>query len=274
MQKNPPRVFDYTDFRAFLAEFYRLEKERNPKFSHRFIQEKVGAASAGWFADLVKARINLTGTFLLRLLTLLDLNRSESQYFESLVQYDQASSFEDKTRWMERLRSFKEIKADLVGQDKFEYYSKWYYAAIRELLFLHDFRGDYRVLAQALNPAIRPKQAREAIALLERLEFIRTDEAGRYRPSAPILKKDTAFKSLHLTAFLRANMQLGMEALDRFDRDDRDISSLALVLSEESFRNAKEEIKALRKKLLAWSEKPKAGGKVYQCNFQVFPVSK
>ena len=136
------------------------------------------------------------------------------------------------------------------------------------------FRGDFRALAQQLNPPIRQKQAREAIELLERLEFIRPDVTGRYRPSSPILKKDTAFKSLHLSAFLRANMQLGMEALDRFDKQDRDISSLALVLTEEDFLNAKEELKALRKKLLAWSEKPKADGKVYQCNFQVFPVSK
>jgi uncharacterized protein (TIGR02147 family) len=273
MQKKSLRVFDFTDYRLFLAEYYRLEKAANAKFSHRYIQEGVGASSAGWFADVIKARINLTGTFLLRLIKLLGLNHSEGEYFESLVNYAQASSFEDKSRYLEKMLAFKELKADLVGKDKFEYYSKWFYAAIRELLFIHDFRGDYRALARKLNPPIRPQQAREAIALLERLEFIRSDESGRYRPASPILKKDTAFKSLHLAAFLRANMQLGMEALDRFDRDSRDVSSLALVLSEEAFRNAKDEIGALRKKLLAWSEKTKQGGKVYQCNFQVFPVS-
>jgi uncharacterized protein (TIGR02147 family) len=110
--------------------------------------------------------------------------------------------------------------------------------------------------------------------LLARLDFIRADENGRFRPSNPILKKDTAFKSMHLAAFLKANMQLAMESLDRYDKDARDVSAITLVLPDAAFRSAKEEIGALRKKLLAWSEKSKANGKVYQCNFQIFPVSK
>ena len=32
--------------------------------------------------------------------------------------------------------------------------------------------------------------------------------------------------------------------------------------------------KALRKKLLAWSGKNAEGARVYQCNFQVFPVTR
>ncbi|MEO7426862.1 MAG: TIGR02147 family protein [Fibrobacteria bacterium] len=274
MQTNAPRIFSFTDFRQFLEEYYRVEKARNPKFSHRYIQEAIGTSSSGWFADLVKGRISLTGTYLMRLVALLKLGRTESEYFEAMVQYAQAASLEDKNRFLERMTSFKEFKSDVVGKDKFDYYSKWYHAAIRELLFIHEYRGDFRALAKALNPSIRPQQAKEAIALLERLDLVRPDASGRMLPSSPVLTKDPSIKSLHLAAFLKANMQLGMEALDRFDREERDISSLSLVLSAEAFQKAKGEIKSLRKKLLSLSEKPKPDDKVFQCNFQVFPISK
>jgi uncharacterized protein (TIGR02147 family) len=268
------RIYDYQDYRKYLASYYREAKSLDRLFSHRFVQESVGAASTGWFSDLLKGRINLTGTHLLRLARMLELSPIETDYFESMVAYAQASSLEDKTRYMERMLSFNEVKVDLVGRDKFEYFGKWHHAIIRELLFIHDFTGDYRALAKLLHPAITPAQARHSIALLKRLGFIRLDAAGRFRPSNAVLKKDTTSKSLHLASFLKTNMQLGIEALDRVEREARDISSLALVLSEEDFRRAKEEIKALRKRLLKWGEKTALNGKVYQCNFQIFPVTK
>ena len=48
--------------------------------------------------------------------------------------------------------AFKEVRADLVGMDRLEFYSKWYHGAIRELLFFHPFRGDYAELARRLSP--------------------------------------------------------------------------------------------------------------------------
>lgn len=274
LKKNSVRIFDYTDFRAYISDYYLAAKAQDRRFSHRYILEKVGATSSGWFADVIKARINLTGTYLMRLAHMLDLDKQESEYFESMVCFAQASSLEDRNRYLERMMSFKQISADLVGKDKFEYYSHWYHAIIRELLFVFDFKGDYRALAKKIRPSITPVQARHSISLLKRLELVKENEHGRLLPTASVLKKDTSFPSQHLATFLRANMQLGMEALESIDKEERDISSLAQVLSEEDFRKAQDELGALRKKLLAWSAKPPFGEKVYQCNFQIFPVSK
>lgn len=272
--ENPVQsIFDYTDYRKFLADRYAREKQRNRNFSHRYISMAVGSSSAGWFSDLVKGRLNLTGAYLIKLIQVLGLESQEAQYFEGMVQYAQAASFEDRSRFFERMMSMRQPKTDLLGQDKFEYYSKWYYSAIRELLFIHDFQGDYAALGRVLSPPIRAKQAREAIALLERLELIRPDGNGRHRPSVPVLRKDTSAKAEHLFRYLRSQMELAMEALERHRPEERDISSLSLVLSRADFLRAKEEIRALRKRLLAWSEKPKGGERVFQCNFQMFPIS-
>ena len=274
MASGLPDIFQFTDFRAFLHSRYEAEKRANPGFSHRFIADTVNASSSGWFSDVVKGRITLTGTFLVKLIKLFSLKPNEAEFFETLVHYAQAGSLEEKNRHMEKILSFKELKVDILGKDKFEYYSKWYFAAIRELLLFQPFRGDYATLARQLSPSIRPPQAKKAIELLERLELIAKDANGIYRPTSSILKKDGAFKSIHLQNFLKTNMELGIEALDRYPKEERDISALTLALEPKDFEKAREEIKAVRKRLLALSEKPGLKKKVYQCNFQVFPMTR
>ena len=196
METAPISIFDYTDFRQFLRDYYEHARGRDRKFSQRYIASKLGLASSGWFLDLLKGRTNLGGTHRIKLSALLKLKEKEAAYFEALALYNQAGSIEEKNHHFRKLMSFKEVKTDLVGQDKFEFYSKWYYTAIRELLFFHDFRGDYAALSKRLDPPVTPSQAKEAILLLERLDFIRKDAQGYHRPQPAILKKDSSFKSL------------------------------------------------------------------------------
>lgn len=274
MTSSPTSIFGYTDYREFLKTRYEEEKTLNRSFSHRHIMTKVGATSSGWFSDVLKGRISLTRAFALRLVKLFQLTAEEEDYFLALVDYGEAASSEERQRALEHILSFRELKVDLLGQDKFEYYARWYHAALRELLFIYPFRGDYEALAARLSPPITEGQARRAMDLLVRLGLVALDEGGRYRPTATILKKDSSTKSDHLANFLRANFELGIESLERFPKEMRDVSALTLALSPEDFLAAREEIRALRKKLLALSEKPHPEKKVYQCNFQVFPVTR
>ncbi|MBW8886627.1 MAG: TIGR02147 family protein [Fibrobacteres bacterium] len=269
-----PDIRSYTDYRLYLRDRYAAGKRLNPGFSHRYIADTVGASSTGWFSDMVKGRISLTGTYRIKLTKLLGLGPAESEYFEAMVDYAHAGSLEEKNRHWERMLSGKDLKVDFLGKDKFDYYSKWYHAAIRELLLFQPFRGDYADLGRSLVPSIRPDQARKAIKLLERLGLIAQDGNGIHRPTSAILKKDAAEKALHLANFLKANAELGIEALERFPKEERDISALTLALRPQDFERAQEEIKALRKRLLALSEKPGPDKRVYQCNFQVFPLTR
>jgi uncharacterized protein (TIGR02147 family) len=267
-------IFEYTDYRCFLKACYEERKARDRKFSHRFIADKVGAASTGWFSDLVAGRINLTGAHRARLAKLLELKPNEENYLEAMVNYAHAGSLEERTRCFRKILAFKESKPDLVERDQFEYFAEWYHAAVRELLFIVDFRSDWEDLARRLNPPLRPAQARQSVELLERLRLVRKDERGRYRPTASILKKDSSFRSLHLANFLKANMNLAIESLERHPKEERDISAITVALSEEDFRAAALEVQALRKRLLAMGERPCGGKKVYQCNFQLFPTTR
>jgi uncharacterized protein (TIGR02147 family) len=162
----------------------------------------------------------------------------------------------------------------VVGQERFDYYGRWYYAAIRELLFFYEFRGDYKVLARKLNPSIKPAEARNAIHLLVRLDFVRQDASGRYRPRIGTLKKDGSSKSAAAAKYLKANMQLGMDALKAHAKDERHVSAMTLSFSEPFRIKAVAEIESLRGKLLAMMEDDPEPERVFQMNLQFFPLSR
>jgi uncharacterized protein (TIGR02147 family) len=211
---------------------------------------------------------------LFRMAEVLGLQAEEVEYLEALVDYQQAASAEEKSRRLEALLTRKEIKLDLVGKDKFELYREWYHSAIRELLFFFRFQGDYAALAKKLNPPITVPQAKASIRLLQALELIKPDESGCLRPASPLIKKDTSVQSLLMKDYFRKKLELGIQALERFDKEDRDISSMTVSLSRAAFQTARAELQGLRKKFLKLAEREQRPEHVYQINFQVFPITK
>lgn len=266
-------IFQYADFRAFLQDYYLRRKSGDPKFSQRFIMDKVGASSPSWFNDVVKGRISLTGTYLVRLGQLLKLKPKELDYFETLVHYQQADSLDEKNRYMEKMMSFKDLKMDVLGKEKFEFYAHWYYTTVRELLFFYDFDGDHGKLARKLRPSIRKEQAARAIELLEKLDLIRKQAGGRYRPTSENLIKDSRFKSDYIANFIKSNIELALDAFERIPSEARDMSAVTLCLSPKGFEEVKSELKGLRRRFLEIAERDKAPDTVYQCNLHVFPTT-
>jgi uncharacterized protein (TIGR02147 family) len=266
-------IFQYADFRAFLQDHYLHRKSAEPKFSQRFIMDKVGASSPSWFNDVVKGRIRLTGTYLVRLGQLLKLKPKELDYFETLVHYQQADSLDEKNRYMEKLMSFKDLRMDVLGREKFEFYAHWYYTTVRELLFFHDFDGDYGKLAKKLRPAIRKEQAARAIELLEKLDLIRKRAGGHYRPTSENIIKDSRFKSDYIANFIKASIELALDAFERVPSEERDLSTVTLSLSAQGFEEVKSELKGLRRRFLEIAERDTTPDRVYQCNLHVFPTT-
>ena len=77
-------------------------------------------------------------------------------------------------------------------------------------------------------------------------------------------------------------MELGLDAVERIPKEERDVSALTLVLSEDGFRTFREELKELRARMVQLSESENRkfwtgvsgdSRRVYQSLLQVFPVS-
>lgn len=271
-----PDIFRYADYPGYLRDAYVARKEIDKKFSHRFIIQMMGAhssstgtQSSGWFADILTGRKKLKLRHATPLAAIFKLEPRERDFLRVLIAMEQADSADEKVAAYDKWFELKGVSQEKVARDRFKYFEKWYYPALRELLTLYRFQGDYSDLAAKLNPPIHPREAREAVALLMRL--------GLINPNAPtplpVLVMDPTAKTRHRSKILKTYARLALPAHEKFGKEERDFSALTVTLSPEGLKKASEEIAALCRRLLALSERDKTNDRVYQFLFQGFPVS-
>lgn len=266
-----PNIFDYSDYKSFLKDSYQYNKSLNRNFTHRFIIERVHASSSGWFSDLLKGRINLSSMYRLRLSELFELSEPEDEYFNNLVNYEQATSAEERSVFFKRIIQNKQPEAELVLQNQFDFYRFWYISAIREILLDYAFDGtDYAQLGKLLVPEITEREARFAVDLLLKCELIEFSD-GRFQPTSQNIKKSTEFSSFYWKLYMDSMLSLSKNAIE-YPKEKRDISAITINLSPANFVEAQILVADLRKKLLRLSEADD-NNHTYQCNFQIFPLS-
>lgn len=269
-----PDIFAYTDYRKFLKDYYEEKKAEDPKFSHRYFTMKVGFSSSGYFSDVLAGKKNLSGAFMLKFAKALRMGKEEEEYFLNLVSFNQAKTLEEKNRFYEKMMTSGKVKFEVLEPDKYEYFSKWYYTAVREILHYLPFKDDYRMLGKCLDPSIPAKDARKAVELLQSLGLIVQDAQGNWRPATGNISTPSSFNGLNVANFHRNTLELAIRALDVFPPDQKGFSTLTLPLSGDKIRKAKLAIKNLRMYLLALAENSEKADRVYQFNFQLFPVTR
>lgn len=269
------RVFEYSDYRKFLRDFYEKEKSKDKKFTYRYLAQKVGFKSAGHFTQILKGKANISITLIERFARAFKLRKRESEYFCSMVLFNQAKRHEDKKFYFEKLASFKEAAIKIVDAKQFEFYDKWYYSAIRELLDFFPCDGsNCEQVAKMITPSITPNKVKKSLSLLKELHLIQKDEEGYYRKVDSVISTGYEAQALAISNFAINTMELAKEAIDRFPKKERNLSWMTINVSEEGFEDIQEKLRAFRRSALEIAKKDKKSNRVYQFNFQVYPLSR
>jgi uncharacterized protein (TIGR02147 family) len=267
-------IYDYTDYRLYLRNYYEEQKAKNPAFSYRYFARKAGFNSSGLYKDIVDGRTGITRSLVLRFATAMKLSPKQQEYFEIMVYFNEAKTVEEKKLYFERLIKYHNSKAFRVDAGQYEYYSKWYYIAVRELLAIGNFNDDYAAIAQALNPTIRQEHAKKATEVLKRLGLIQKNKDGYYKAIEKILTTGPEIKSLGIANFQKNMMDMAKEALDRHPAKHRNISTVTFSVSAQTYDDIKAELDACRKRILGMVERSEKEDRVCQLNMQLFPLTR
>src|SRR3954469_15509359 len=100
-------VFDYTDYRKYLRDYYDWAKENKKGFSHRAFMAKTGMSGPNYFKRVMDGVHDLTDNSIPKFAAALDLADSEANYFRHLVYFNQAKTLEDKDRHFGELMQLK-----------------------------------------------------------------------------------------------------------------------------------------------------------------------
>jgi uncharacterized protein (TIGR02147 family) len=266
-------IFEYSDYRVFLKDYYESNKQNNPQFTYRYIAKSVGFKSAGHFTQILKGLINLSASMASNFAEFLKFGKKESEYFEFLVRFNQAKTHAEKKRCFERMLKFDELKIDTISSDQYEYFENWYYVAIREVLAYYPFNGNFTELAKKLNPSISPLEAKKAIDLLLRLGLVVRNNDGIYVKASSVVSANPVGKAVAIANQALDTMRLAAEAIDRFPKEQRNISGVAFSISRQTYETIQDEVRDFRKKILEIAQVDCGPEGVYQFNVQLFPLT-
>jgi uncharacterized protein (TIGR02147 family) len=267
-------VFDYTDYRILLADLYQQRKSEWVAFSYRYICSKVGISSAGFFTNILNGKRNISDELIFKFAELFGFSRVETEYFECMVHYDQSREPDRRKYYHDKMIVMRKTSIYELTAEQNEYFSNWYNVAIRELINFYPFNGDYEALAKMLAPSITATQAQNAIELLLKLNLIRKDgELYIVTDKTVRTSNQTSLSAIH--HYQRAAMTLAQTAIERFDRADRNISTLTLNISTAQFKAISEKLTEFQLVALEMAKSdPEPSERVYQFNFQIFPLTK
>jgi uncharacterized protein (TIGR02147 family) len=266
-------IFDFYDYQKYLRTYYEKKKEQDPNFSYRFIQLHVGI-DPGYLLKIFQGKKELTDRYIPKFATLLKLNKREAEYFDMMVRFGRAKANSDIKHYFEKMLSYIELSTNRVDVDKYEFYQKWYYTAVRELIGVIRVTDDVEELARMVEPPIKPAEARKALELLLRLEFIKKNDDGYYEATTRFLTTGDEWHSIAIRTFQRETLTLAQAALDRIPREERDISTVTMSLSNDGFEKVRGCLAKCRKELLAIAHADMDVTRSYHVNLSAFPITK
>lgn len=267
-------IFDYLDFRAFLRDFYRDQKDQGHPFSFRAFARRAGIRSYNYLQLVMKGERDLSATMATQFARGCGLEAREAEYFCELVAFGQANTSDERNRAYERLSRFRSFRAaHRLEPAQAAYHECWYIPAIRELAALPTFRDDPKWIASILQPPISLNQAKEALVTLCNLGLLVRNADGRLIQADPLVTTGSGPHGHHIVNFHRAMIHQATRALDEVPRDQRDISSITFSIPQAKIADLKQRIAAFRQEILALAEGLGPADQVIQLNIQLFPLS-
>lgn len=268
-----PNIFDYYDYHKYLMDYYKEKKAQQSFFSYRYMSQRLGI-DPGYLVKVFQGKKNITLESVQKFVDLLKLSKKEARYFELLTLFCKAKTHEEMTGYFEKLLPFTNKSPVKIEEKNYEFYKKWYYSVIREILAFHKFKDNYEELAATVQPQIKASEAKKAIDLLGKLQLIRKNEDGFYEVTSRFMTTGESWHSIAIRQYQEEMLVLAKDALEKIPRDERDFSTMTISLSQDGFNKIREGLKQFRHQIFEIVEKENHVDCAYQLNFQVFPVSK
>ncbi len=271
----PVDIYGYHDYRTFLYDLYRAYHGSTYRFTYTKFSRMAGFTTPNFLKDIIDGKRNLGPRSIQRICAGFDFNKGETEYFENLVLMNQAGTHEEKDRHYRRLG--RAPRYQMLHRDDrrlYRFYSRWYYPVIRELVTAVDFRDDPAWIAERITPSITPAEAKRAMDVLEQTGQIRHGANGKWEQAAPVMTTGRQIESLAVAKYHKAMISLAGKALGNVSHEQRNISSLTMAVSPETYNAIVREVLAAQQRIIELVSKEDRARDVYQLNFQLFPLTR
>jgi len=267
-------IYHYFDYRKYLKDTFDEKCNSSPRFTLRHAASKMGI-NHSHLVRILAGKKHLTVELAPAVSRLLKHTPKQRKYFTLMVLFGRAKTEKDISGYFKDMVYCSGAKSAIIEADKYEFYQRWYYTAIREALGLIEFDGtSYTQLAHLLHPSISAKEAKEAVLLLKRLGLIKKNSHGVYRSNDRFITTGEKIQGLAVASFHKEMIELAKGALDTVERNDRDFSTVTVTVSEEKAHEIKAALARCRNEILTIAEKESQSQRVYHINLQLYPLTR
>ena len=275
MTSKLPNLFEYNNFRMFLADYQAARNAIDPHFTKSNICRLLGLPKTrSFFNDVINGR-PLTSSYIDRFIRLFEMNAEEAQFFRVLVKFNQAENVDEREIYFDQLISLNKTPKMILEKKAYPYYKSWYHSAIRALLKITDFKGDdYQALARTVFPAITPKQAKEAVDLLAELQLIAPDKQGFLRPTEKSISSGGYNQNEMVKQYQLQCLELAKKTLVKQHTQPHNISTNILSISENGYRRIEKKLQQFKSEIRSIVQKDEdPADRIYQLDIMLFPNS-
>lgn len=267
-------IFDYLNYRKYLNDYYSFRKLESSHFSLRSFGRMVGI-DASYLSKILKEQRHIAPRSIDIVSDYLKFTGARKKYFKILIDFNKSTNEDQKRELFEKLLSMRSNHTKNLDESQFAYYQKWYYTALRNLLEFYPFHegDDYGALGAQLSPPISASLAKNSINLLRTLNLIEKDKNGRYVLTDYSISSGESWSSLAVADFQKETIKLSYESLKRHEKEERDISTVTMNITEEEFKLIRDMIKGLRSNIINVANKVENPNRVMQLNIQMIPLS-
>lgn len=265
-------IFDYIDYRSYLKDRVEEMRQSASILSYRYVGRKVGM-DPSQVVKIVQGQLHLTELKIPVFAQFLGLKGKEAEYFRLLVLFNRARNAEESRSYFEQMVNLSGVPSLELKRDQYLFFAKWYHCAVWCALASFDCKNNFKDLGAYLAPSITATEAKEAVQLLERLGLIQKNDDGIWKSTNQNLTTGKEWNSVAIRAYQQEMIRLGGEALSRFPKEDRDISSLTLGISPDMIEEVRTLTEDFRRTLAKLSNQCPATDRVYQLNVQLFPIT-
>lgn len=274
MKEKLPNIYEYNDFRNYLADYQKAKWAVDKSFTKSHFSKLLMLPNTrSYLNDVLKGK-KVTSTFTERFVNVIGLGRDEAQFFRVLVKFNQAENLSERELYFEQLISLNRTPKKVLDKKTYSYYKNWYNGAIRALLHIHDFGDDFNKIAKKVFPPISSRQAKESITLLTDLNLIKKDSSGFYKPTEKSITTSDYVRDEIILQYQLKCLDLAKAAILKntgqkqlITTNTISISAKGLELIEKKMQQFRSEIRSLVHKDNEKAEK------VYQLDMLLFPSS-
>ena len=275
--RNKINIYEYSDYRKFLQDFYELEKSLDPTFSYRVFAAAVNI-DASLLVKILQGKRHISTKSIESFVQFFRYKEGKAEYFREMIAYGKAKNDEEVRKHFEALQKMRPAACRELDEARYRYFQQWFYPMIRSALDVFDYHSSEHAaaLGDSCIPKLTATQVESAVDALLQLGLATQRKDGRIVPTEAHIKTKEHWLSASISEYQKSIADLAHRSIAETPKEERDISTLTMALDSTQIQKIRDILTEARKSIVnvANSMPSSICDSVYQLNFQLFPMMK